>query len=60
MTTEQQRPCPRSWGDGYVAGYRRAIKDAAQILDTQANRSNPMTIFDCSRAIRALAPKDGK
>lgn len=22
------KPCPRSWGDGYVAGYRQAILDA--------------------------------
>lgn len=58
--TDQYRPCPRSFGDGYHAGYRRAIEDAARILDTVDNHRNPMTVFDCAYAIRALAPKENE
>lgn len=59
MTTKTNyKPCPRSWGDGYTAGYRQAIRDAAEILDTVDNHSNPMTALDCAIAIRALAPRE--
>lgn len=59
MTTNTDyKPCPRSWGDGYTAGYRQAIRDAAEILDTVDNHSNQMTALDCVQAIRALAPRE--
>lgn len=59
MTTKTNyKPCPRSWGDGYTAGYRQAIRDAAAILETIDNHSIlPMTALDCARAIRELAPR---
>lgn len=48
MTTKiDYKPCPRSWGDGYTAGYKRAIRDAAEILETVDNHSNPMTAAGC-------------
>ena len=60
MTTKTDyKPCPRSWGDGYTAGYRQAIRDAAEMLETVDNRSTiPMTALDYAIAIRALAPTE--
>lgn len=59
MTTKTDyKPCPRSWGDGYTAGYKQAIRDAAEMLETVHNHSIlPITALDCAQAIRALAPK---
>ena len=37
MTTEANRPCPRSWGDGYRAGYEQGLRDAVQSL-TEHNK----------------------
>lgn len=48
MTTKTNyKPCPRSWGDGYTAGYSQAIRDAAAMLETEDNHSIlPMTALE--------------
>lgn len=67
MNTEQERPCPKSWGDGYRAGYEAGLQDAARAI-TQHDKEGREWIMsslwdklagECAGRIRALS-REGK
>lgn len=66
MTNEPWRPDPRSWGDGYRAGYEAGLQDAARAITQHDKRGREWimgSLWDtlareCATRIEALKPKE--